>query len=809
MTTRQPSWDKYEAAILLDGLLATIRGEITRADAIKRVSQDLRKMAICRGVEIDEFYRNENGISFQMHSMESAFYGRTLFKPATKLFIKVANLYHESQSEYNKLLKEAKEMVNGSKPIENNFMQYLAEKVSPGQLSELYWCYSEIEAFCFKLKILQQPLFQTTDFEVIKKVQRTIEQNKIFRVTHRKHYKKIISAGRHYYTYIKDGLFQQSIQESTSKVSSSVAGTVISAEDAIMRVQESEKEVDISITRSEQDERLLQKYPIIYKRVFKALRELTMENSQGATIGEIGKRINQIARPAVIEEILDNASWSMAVGIYYVFSVEIVNHTVAIDETETVLVSYKNEPYKAILKQHFQNGFRLESLLEIRKFRKLYAEMYNVELVDSDDEISRKIKELCIIYDGKAFIPDVMLSKELKKKLLKYIEDSFSNGKTAIYYQALYAEFSEAFLDYHIHNADMLKVYLTFIGDGRFYINRSCISNVPNVKIDPLAEIRACLQSYGRPVEYEELFAALPHLPQNKIKFILASNGEFINNGHGAYFHESVVRISEKDLKNISDIIEQTIAEKGFIGGNELYDAIKAKYPHIIDENQAFSIYGFRDALKAKLGNIFSFKGNIISRYGHELSMADVFSDYARKHDSFTLSELQVLASNLATVIYFDSVYENSLRISKDQFVSKDNAQFSVYDTDEAIDRVCAGKYIPIKEVTNFGIFPHAGFPWNSFLLEHYVADYSQKYMLFHSSFNATDCAGAIVKRSAGISSFDDLIVDLLVNSNIEMKKEPVLQFLNDKGYLARRRYSNIELLILKANALKKQKEKD
>ena len=84
MVERQPSWDKYEAAILLEGLLASMKGELTRSAAIKVVSRDLREMALHRGVEIDEVYRNANGISFQMKSMESAYLGYTVFKPATK-----------------------------------------------------------------------------------------------------------------------------------------------------------------------------------------------------------------------------------------------------------------------------------------------------------------------------------------------------------------------------------------------------------------------------------------------------------------------------------------------------------------------------------------------------------------------------------------------------------------------------------------------------------------------------------------------------------------------------------------------------
>ena len=152
MAERQMSWDKYEAAILLEGLLASMKRELTRSDAIKAVSRDLRAMALHRGMEVDEVYRNTNGISFQMKSMESAYLGRTVFKPATKLFADVADLYHKSYDEYQKLLKEARAMISNRNTVEDEFMRYLAERVSPAQLSELYKCYSEIETFCLKIK---------------------------------------------------------------------------------------------------------------------------------------------------------------------------------------------------------------------------------------------------------------------------------------------------------------------------------------------------------------------------------------------------------------------------------------------------------------------------------------------------------------------------------------------------------------------------------------------------------------------------------------------------------------------------------
>jgi len=467
------------------------------------------------------------------------------------------------------------------------------------------------------------------------------------------------------------------------------------------------------------------------------------------------------------------------------------------------------EEYVSVLKEHFKKGFRMESPLEIRKFRRYYSAVNGNELKDSDDQISHNISKMCLLYDGKAFLPDIMLSGDLKKSLLSYIDESFKSGKQVIYFQALYNEFAEAFLDYHIHDADMLKAYLMHLHLKDVFFNRSFISREANAEIDPASEIRSCLQEHAQPMEYEELFSALPHLPQRKIKFILANNGEFINNGQGQYFHESSVILSDEELEDIVAIIDYAIENKEFIGGNELYDAIRAKYPYIIENNSVYSVYGFRDALKYKLGNRFSFKGNIISRIGQELSMADVFANYAKRHSSFTLTELQSLAGELATVIYFEAVYEKSLRISKEQFVSKDQAQFSVSETDAAIDRICTGNYISLQEITNFGAFPYAGFPWNSFLLEHYVAEFSHKYRLLHSSYNSTECAGAIVKREAGLETFDDFIVDFLANSHIELSRASALRLLSAGGYLARSRYSNIESLIIKANAQRSRKDTD
>ena len=104
MGKRQAPWNKYEAAVLLQSFLNTKNGKMSRTDAIREVSELLREMALASGIDIDDTYRNINGISFQMHSMESAYYGRTSIKPATKLFCNVVAM---SLEEFSQVLLEA------------------------------------------------------------------------------------------------------------------------------------------------------------------------------------------------------------------------------------------------------------------------------------------------------------------------------------------------------------------------------------------------------------------------------------------------------------------------------------------------------------------------------------------------------------------------------------------------------------------------------------------------------------------------------------------------------------------------------
>lgn len=61
-------------------------------------------------------------------------------------------------------------------------------------------------------------------------------------------------------------------------------------------------------------------------------------------------------------------------------------------------------------------------------------------------------------------------------------------------------------------------------------------------------------------------------------------------------------------------------------------------------------------------------------------------------------------------------------------------------------------------------------------------------------------------KKLSDIDTFDELIVDVLARNGLPLQKEVALQYLCDEGYLARRNYSGIEQLLIKAKELRNQK---
>lgn len=462
----------------------------------------------------------------------------------------------------------------------------------------------------------------------------------------------------------------------------------------------------------------------------------------------------------------------------------------------------------SLLKEKFPKGFRAESKIELRKFKKIYAIEQGEEPSISDEEILNEIKKVTIRHDKMLYLPDMMLSAEKKEKLLRYINRIFAEGKNVIYYTALFAEFSDEFLGERIHNAEILKTYLEYVNDGRYYINCVYLAKDRNIQVDPLDELIEILrQKTSGPITVEQLCEELPHLPKNLIVDNLKLSPEIICNKRGeSYFHVSAIDLDDSELENIARIIQNEIDTQQFETSSEMRSAIRRMYPDIIERYESFSENGFRDALAYRFRDRFTFNANIISARGTTLTTSDVYANFCKTHDHFTMGELNLLKEELGAVIYFDKVYENALRINQNEFVSFDTVVFDVPAIDEAIGQYCTGEYISLKDIDDFGGFPYIGVVWNSYLLEHFVSMFSEKYKLIHTVFAANSCSGAIVRKDAKIDTLDQLLITELAKSGHTASVNDAFDYLIERGYLSGRGLQRMDKIVVDAKVQRSKK---
>ena len=236
--------------------------------------------------------------------------------------------------------------------------------------------------------------------------------------------------------------------------------------------------------------------------------------------------------------------------------------------------------------------------------------------------------------------------------------------------------------------------------------------------------------------------------------------------------------------------------------GNELLKGIQSQLPTLYEGIKEFGDRGIRGAIAYKLKEQFRFNSNIICDIGANIDNAEVFKSFAEEERYFSLSALVNLKEQIGVGgVYFDSVNEVASRINANNYVPNGALLFNEDAIDELLERIIIGNQASIKEASNFAIYPSTCQPWTEYLLESYVAKFSKKFKLIHICYAESKCSGAIVKRSSEINSMDDVVVEYLVMHKDIQTANDALNGLVEDGYIARKRYKNIEDLLVVAKA--------
>lgn len=216
MAQRIP-WDKQETALLIDAYLRVKKKELSQQEAVKEVSTLLRHRAIRSGMEIDDVFRNINGITMQMKIIGGLVDDRpSSLHSATKMFNDMVALYKSNPAAFHEILNQAKGECAMQMNVQEKFFAWLKERVSSAQLSEFYIVCKDIESFCMNKRILTQPLFETTNTVVIQGVIDTIKSNRMFQFKYFRQLGKMRKVMDYYMTFLREVPLHQ--RKETEKV---------------------------------------------------------------------------------------------------------------------------------------------------------------------------------------------------------------------------------------------------------------------------------------------------------------------------------------------------------------------------------------------------------------------------------------------------------------------------------------------------------------------------------------------------------------------------------------------------------------
>lgn len=198
MPARIP-WSQHEVALLFDAYLRAAKGADLQQTAAQ-LSVTLREMAQRAGVDIDETYRNVNGIKMQLANVQYLFTGGVKgLSGASGMIRQMYEQYQADPSKYQSILKEAILMTGTpSTSVQDAFFAYAQGKIGlPTRILSDYL--QKAADYCH----LKQPLLGITDVQEVRRIQQKVAEGKLLRFRYGKDAQTIRNVTQLYYNFVK------------------------------------------------------------------------------------------------------------------------------------------------------------------------------------------------------------------------------------------------------------------------------------------------------------------------------------------------------------------------------------------------------------------------------------------------------------------------------------------------------------------------------------------------------------------------------------------------------------------------------
>lgn len=457
-----------------------------------------------------------------------------------------------------------------------------------------------------------------------------------------------------------------------------------------------------------------------------------------------------------------------------------------------------NPEIVTVLKQHYEYGFKYDSVRELMRFRQ-FAGLMGLTLPEGDEILKASILSSGTVIGDKVYYT----SDDMPKELQRIVDDVFSSGVGVIYYESLF-ENEREWMESHIITApDMIKEFLqkNIIGcsfSKKFMIKGNRRSEKEAVT-DEIKRVWGTHQSEN----VNSLHERLPYIPLRNIWRVISGNDLFVLVSEGEYLFIDRFRITEDEEKSILDFVNYACEEKGFASLSDV------PLGSIEEENYELTQLAIYNAIYKKvLAGKYHLNGKILTKEKSELDAVALLKQYIKGKDECTFDEVAdkvvELIGGTNRQYAFQALYDDMVRVDRNRFVANRLVHFVIDEIDTVLSGFVADNFRAIRDVTTFAMFPLCGYSWNHYLLESFCYKYSRKYSLHVIHFNDKN-AGIIAEKDFN-KKYTEMLAIALARADVELSPEVIGQYLFDTGYMAKSKYAKLGEIAQRALELRKER---
>ncbi len=821
MAIRIP-WDKYEAALLLDYCIKVENKVLSRDEAVSIVSQRLRRRAIVAGLEIDDVFRNENGISMQYSAMRNCYIGKKNGLTISKLFYEIVGMQRDDPDAFYQILQEESEIMETSTWQE--FLQWIQENY-PEQEKSTLSSLMLVNALGRKSRLLKSPLGDICDSEEIDKLANIIATSSATVFHSKKNAAGATYALRLYADYLRENNSISKTDSEESCVSGFEAlndkSEFFTVDFNVIQSYAHTKPVSCkykgrSIEQSGWNaifHALVQAIYIDYTETFPVGQSLSSSSriDTGSSDGMIYPK--EIAEGIYLEcNVNATGVVNKLRSLMDICGIDYENVQIQYRSTEKGTdknqvkvheVTAKWTPqYTAVISQiisaKYKYGFRIGSPIEMMKIRN-YAETADLILPASDEELEKEISAAGIVIDGKVYV----FSDALLSELGSIIDGIFQSGVTVIFLNSLMEEQEEWLEENHLTSEQLLKEVIKTCRP-QLYFGQNIIATGNRITEHEavVAEIHR-IAGDNALVLTTDLDERLSYIPYEKIAWSLSASDEFVWVSEGKYFRLDYFTLSEGDSEAILKYVAEECGAKGYASITDV------PMGDIAEENYELSVTALYSAIyNVILKDKYYLNGKILTTDKNGVDISILLKAYCQDRDKCTVTEMMERAEELSgssnKQYAITALYDTLVRSDVDQFISEKNVYFEVDRIDELLETIVGNRFAPIRKVSTFALFPPCGINWNHYLLESYCYRFSKKYRLCVLNYNDKN-AGIIASIDLPLT-YNDMLCEAAAVADVELTPEAVGEFFFANGYTAKRKYSNMTEILEKAQTIREER---